>query len=372
VDNVNLFVSDVNSSDLQGQDYVILAGRASVAALRREAAEYGISESDAEQIVADDDTGEQSGDFAMFENTDVSAGKATFLIKFSRDENGYVVWEKSTQNCVIRSETTGMKLYPVTYFNWERTRNSFHGSCPVTGLIQNQKYINKAYAMAMKHMTDTAFSKVIYDKKLIPEWSNEVGQAIGVVSGGDISNVASVLDVGEMQEGYLEVIDQVIRHTKEMSGATEIALGEVDPTNTSAILALREAAELPLGIIRNNINRCIEELAEIWLDMMCEYYTDGRPICYVDGGQSFVETIDFARLNQNVLRASVDESDVANRFSQVTLLNTLDGLLRDGKITFAQYLERLPAGIIPDRAALLNEVKLTEKSKEETDGTSEF
>ena len=352
VDNVNLFVADVNSADLQTQDYVILAGRASVASLRQEAAEYGLGKDELRHIVADSDTSEQSGDFASIENADPVAGKATFLIKFSRNGAGRVVWEKSVKSCVIRREETGMKLYPVAYFNWERTRNSFHGNSPVTGLIGNQKYINKAYAMAMKHMTDTAFSKVIYDKKLIPEWSNEVGQAIGVVSGGNIEGVAKTLDVGEMQDGYLEVIEQVIRHTKEMSGATEIALGEVDPTNTSAILALREAAELPLGIIRDNINRCVEQLGAIWLEMMCEYYTDGRPVCYVQGDKSFVATVDFARLRQDVLRASVDESAAATRFSQVTLLNTLEGLLRDGHITFDQYLARLPAGVLPDRVGL--------------------
>ena len=41
--------------------------------------------------------------------------------------------------------------------------------------------------MAMKHMTDTAFSKVIYDKSKIPEWSNEVGEAIGAVGGGNMA-----------------------------------------------------------------------------------------------------------------------------------------------------------------------------------------
>jgi len=96
----------------------------------------------------------------------------------------------------------------------------------------------------------------------------------------------------------------------------------------------------------------VEQLGAIWLEMMCEYYTDGRPVCYVQGDKSFVATVDFARLRQDVLRASVDESAAATRFSQVTLLNTLEGLLRDGHITFDQYLARLPAGVLPDRSGL--------------------
>jgi len=361
VDNVNLFVADMNKSDIQSQEYVILAGRESVNKLRKEALLYGASEEDVQKIVPDSDTDDQSGDFARYENQDVHVGKATFLIKFYRDENGHVVWEKSTQYCLIRKAETTMRLFPVAKFSWERVKNAFHGSSPVSGLIQNQKYINKAYAMAMKHMTDTAFSKVIYDKKLIPEWSNEVGQAIGVISGGDIKGVAAVLETGEMQDNFLEIIEQVIRHTKEMSGATEIALGEADPTNTSAILALREAAELPLGIIRSNINRCIEDLADVWMEMMCEHYVDGRPICYIDGDQNFVDSIDFARLRRETLRASVDIG-TSSRFSQTALINTLDNLLREEKITFVQYLERLPEGIITNKAALLNEVRSNAES----------
>lgn len=55
-----------------------------------------------------------------------------------------------------------------------------------------------------------------------------------------------------------------------------MALGEADPTNTSAIIALREAAEQPLDTVRENLYRCLEELANIWFEMMCEYYGEGR------------------------------------------------------------------------------------------------
>ena len=60
--------------------------------------------------------------------------------------------------------------------------------------------------MVMKHMQDTAFSKVIYDKSKIPEWSNEVGEAIAAMGGGNISDAVSVVGVGKMQDGYSELI----------------------------------------------------------------------------------------------------------------------------------------------------------------------
>ena len=64
-----------------------------------------------------------------------------------------------------------------------------------------------AYAMMMKHMSDTAFSKVIYDSSRIPEWTNEVGEAIAAMGGGNISDAVSVIGTGEMQDGFCELID---------------------------------------------------------------------------------------------------------------------------------------------------------------------
>jgi hypothetical protein len=53
IDSTNLFVADVNSSDIQSQKYVMLSGRASVESLRREALAAGAHEADVAKIVAD-------------------------------------------------------------------------------------------------------------------------------------------------------------------------------------------------------------------------------------------------------------------------------------------------------------------------------
>ncbi|MCL2518986.1 MAG: hypothetical protein FWF15_10530 [Oscillospiraceae bacterium] len=341
VDNVNLFVADVNSTNLQTQDYIIIAGRATVESLKREATVCGLPDAD---IRADTDTEEQAGDLAVFENDD----KATYLIKFTRDENGLVQWEKSVRNAVIKQVKTEMKLYPVAYYNWETTKNSFHGTSAAAGLIQNQKYINKAYAMAMKHMSDTAFSKVIYDRKLIPEWTNEVGQAIGVISGGDVSNAVKIVGTGEMQSEFMPLLENVMEQTKLIVGVTDSAIGETDPNNTSAILALQEASSISFEYIKSNIYQCIEDTANIWLDMMCCYYDDERFINVREP-----EKFDISKLKGALVKARVDVG-TSTRFSKIAQLGTLDKLLAAGHINFKQYLERLPDGIISDKAGLMD------------------
>lgn len=362
IDNTNLFVSDVNNPDIQSQEYIILAGRASVASLRSEASDFGISDEDILKISGDGDTAFQSGEMAKYELDDPESEKATYIIKFYR-ENGRVVFEKSTRECLIRRGKTDCRLYPVAYFNWTPTKNSFHGTSPVTYLIPNQKFINRAYALAMKHMTDTAFSKVVYDKSKIPEWSNEVGQAIAAMGGGSVADSVSVVGVGEMQSGYTELIDSAVTLTKEFMGATESALGNLEASNTSAILALQETSRIPLEQIRSAYYRCIEELANIWADMMCAYYPDER-LLQCGRGCGDILSAEFSLLKRGLLCARVDVTE-STRYSAASLQNLLDKLLDGGYITPSEYVSRLPSGVISSREALIERLKESEERKKE-------
>lgn len=355
IDNVNLFVADVNRADIQSQDYVILAGRASVSSLRAEAEEFGVSEEELRKILPDGDSLDQSGEMARYELEGDEEAKATYIIKFWR-EDGRVVFEKSTKECTIRRAKTDCRLYPVAFFNWMPTKNSFHGTSPITYLIPNQRFINRAYAMAMKHMTDTAFSKVIYDKSKIPEWSNEVGQAIAAVGGGNISDAVSVVGTGEMQSGYMDLIESAITMTKEMMGATESALGNTDASNTSAILALQETSRIPLEQIRASFHRSIEELANIWADMMCAYYPSERLLPYHTRDGIVAGSVDFSELKKGFLSARIDVTEVS-RYTAASAQNMLDKLLDAGYITPSAYIRRLPSGVLHDRQALLEELE---------------
>lgn len=361
LDSANVFPADTSEPDIQSQDYIIISGRASIDALRREAREAGMSEKDIARIQPDgisEFTERGAGELAKLEpEYEDGEARATYLIKFFR-ENGRVVFEKSTRDCLIRRVATPCKLYPVAHFSWQAAKNCFFGNSPVSSMIANQKYINRAYSMVMKHMTDTAFSKVIYDRTRIPEWTNEVGEAIAAVGGGNLSDAVTVVGTGKLESGYLELIENAISMTKELSGATETALGNVDPTNTSAILALREASTQALEHVRNELYLCLEQMACIWADMNLAFCPDGRPLRTSEGyGRLFP-----SRLHSMLLRARIDICDSA-RYSISGTQSVLDRLLDGGHITLAEYLERLPEGLLPDRKSLAEA-----HGKEDTDG----
>lgn len=364
VDTRDLYVADPLTDDIQRQEYVLLVGRCPVEKIRAEAKAAGLEGSELLSIVADDDADYEGENtyrdddgrlrFKPGPKPDRSgqlptSPKCTFIIKFWRGDDGCVRWEKSTKTTVYRSGKTGMRLYPIAVMHWTPVRHCYHGASPVTQIIGNQKYINKAYAMAMKHMVDSAFSKVIYDRRLIPEWTNEVGQAIGVNAGGDVANAVKTVGVGELMPNFTEVLEQVISESKTLLGATETAIGEASMSNTSAIIALQEASEVPLELVRQQLYRCVEDIASIWMEMMREYYHGGRLI----GGTD--ETFDASALREVMVDAHVDVG-AASRYSQILRVNTLDRLLDGGHITFEQYLRRLPDGIVTDVSGLLGDI----------------
>lgn len=356
IPNTSYFPADPRSEAVQEQEWILLSGRAPVSVLRQEALEAGISREEAMRIQPDGD------EDSAATNSTQEDGKATYLLRFWR-ENGQVVFEKSTKTLVLRKAVTQMRRYPVALFRWTPVRGSCHGAAPVSELIPNQRYINSAYAMVMKHMTDTAFSKIIYDRSRIPEWSNEVGEAIAAMGGGNVADAVSVVGVGRLEDGYLELIDSVIEQTRSMMGATEAAIGDAAATNTSAILALQQASQIGLGQIGARFDRCLGELAEIWADMLCAYSPQERLLPVREDGEVAAYPVDYRQLQHELLHATA-EACAVDRWSPSATVSLLDRLLDGGHITVSQYLEHLPEGCIADKNALLQSLSQDEKGKE--------
>ena len=83
-------------------------------------------------------------------------------------------------------------MYPLIWINWDYIRDCYHGQAMVTGLLANQKFINKMFALVGISLLTTAFPKVIYDKNRIRSWDGSVGSAVGV--NGNVDNVAKTID----------------------------------------------------------------------------------------------------------------------------------------------------------------------------------
>ncbi|MBQ7897994.1 MAG: hypothetical protein IJ323_06185 [Clostridia bacterium] len=354
LDTTNVFFGDVNTSDVQSQPYILISGRGLVEELREEARQNGVK--DLDRITSDSDTTDEAGDNGKKELCDT---KCTYVIKLYR-KDGRVHYRKSTRNTVICDEVdTKLSLYPIVLMNWDTTKNSYHGTAAGTGLIENQIYINKAFAMVMKHMINVSFSKVVYNQNVIDEWTNEVGEAIGV--NGPVDNVAEVLSPGVMQSGFLDVISLTMNMTRELMGATDAALGNVEANNTSAIIALQESSAIPLEIQKRALYMAIEELGLVWVDYILNYYDRHRMMMWRDKGELRGEMANVEEYRDVIFSCNVS-AGMTGYWSEATSLNTLEKLLTAGLITLEQYLERLPEGYIASKEALIEDCRLRKEA----------
>ncbi len=361
LDNVNVFFGNPNDYRVQTQPYIIIAFRALVRDLRAEAIKNGVSEADAQGITADNDYNEQSGDRAKIEleGADDETGKTTALVKLWKDpKTKTIMWNKSTKSVVIRKDVSmGTKLYPIPWASWDYRKNSYHGQPIGLELIPNQIFINKMFAMVMLNLMNVAFPKAVYNSSIIEKWTNQVGQAIPVASAEDINKVATYLQPGNMSNQVMQAIDAAINYTKDLVGASDVAMGNVKPDNYSAFIAQNKANMVPLDTVKDNTYQWVEDLGLIWLDIMAAKYGK-REVLYK--GQYII--FDFSVLNDIKLNLKVDVGP-SSYWSEMAAAQTLDNLLKADKISFLQYLERMPDGYIPQKQDLINEIKELEAQK---------
>ncbi|MBR2634898.1 MAG: hypothetical protein IKD31_04910 [Clostridia bacterium] len=357
LDGTQVFFGDVNTPSVKDQPYILLTGRELVSKLRQEALLCGASREEAERIVSDSDVEDQTGDYGKKE---LEGTKATYVIKLFL-ENGSVRYRKSCRSTVIVPERdTGLQSYPVVLMNWEGVKNSYHGQGAATALADNQLYINKAFAMVMKHMMDVSFSKVMYNANLIDEWTGEIGEAVAV--NGPVENAAIRMEPGSMQAGFLEVINMTMGVTKELMGATDAALGSVNPDNTSAIIALQQSSAVPLELQRKALYLAVEQLGMIWLDFIFHYYVPERVILFREKGELLGGTLPLDQMQDSIFSCTL-QAGASTYWSEIAQVATLDKLLSLGIIRFSQYLERLPDGYIAKKEELLETVREEEKAK---------
>lgn len=359
LENTRVVFGNPNTGDVQSQPYIIVSRREMLDAVKEEAKANG---ADPEQIISDTDEANDRFD-AM---TD---GKVTTLVRFWKD-GGTVHAIKTVQGAVVRKEwDTGLKLYPIAWMSWDKVAGCYHGQAAVTGLIPNQVFVNKMFAMTMISLMTTAYPKVIYDKTRIARWDSGVGKAIGVDLGsGSINDVAKTIAPAVISPQVSQFIELAISLTKEFNGATDAALGNTKPDNTSAIIALQKASSVPMELTRQDLYQCLEDVGRIWIDIMRAYYgqrfvevpltEQERKAAMLQGVDMDSKTVvfDFGLLEQVPLSIKLDVGGSAY-WSEIAQLNTLDNLLTQGKIDVIDYLERVPAGYISNQQELIDTLK---------------
>lgn len=353
--NTQVLFGNPNCRDVQSQPYLLIERRMLLSEAREYARRWGCAE--ARAIVPDD---KAAGNLEMDK---LGGEKVTVLLRLWRDKkSGTIHAYEATQTVEVRREwDLGIGFYPLVWMNWDYVQDCYHGQAMITGLIPNQIFVNKLFAMSMISLMTLAYPKVIYDKTKVAKWSAKVGAAIGV--NGAVDTVAKIMDPAAISPQIAQFIDTAVGYTQKFLGASDAALGDARPDNTSAIIALQRAAATPLELTRQSLLQCIEDLGRIYMAFEAEYYGERTVEVELDGFQS-KEPIRFDFSTLKVIPCGIDlDAGASSYWSEIANMQTLDNLLMQGKIPTSEYLRRLPAGQITDREALIAVTEAAERGR---------
>lgn len=357
VSNTNIYFGNPIEQEIENQPYVIIKQRV----LLDDAKE--ISEANGynpEDVKADDDENR------MFEDRQNNQEYVTVFNKFWK-ENGRVWITRVSKEAVIMKPTNlEYKRYPIAYCSWERVKDSYHGVTPITSAVPNQILINKMLAAASAYNLNYAFPKILYDKAKLPRgWNNDPTKAIGC--NGDPSNaIFTTFKPADMSGQVVELINRVVEDTRNMLGIYDAAIGNVNPTNTSAIVATQKAASAPLDIQKLDFYQFVEDVIRIWFEIMVVNY--GLRDVYTTqniNGQEVrgVQQFDFSTLANVRYKLHVDVG-ASSYWSEITQVQTMDNLMSLQILPdTTTYLENIPKSYIKNRDKIIERIHQKEQQQ---------
>ena len=359
LDGANVFFQNPNSSDAESQEWILLTGRESVSLLKKEATDKGMPKDEVDKISSDDDTEYQAGEYGKIEmNHSGTDGKATFFIKLMRSDDGSIMYTKKTRCATICEEINmGVKKYPLNYGNWQTIKNSMHGLDEARGTIPNQIAINQMHSLVVLWMRNNAFGKVAIDSSRIKGYTNSVTNIIEV--DGDLTGAIQQLAPGQFNQAIINYAELLTQATKSARGASDAALGNINPTNTSAIAVTIKQAAIPLQTVQANLYQLVEDWSLTVAEFIMAKYNNRVVMAKSDTGLTAVK---YEKPPSNLMLGVRVDVGPSSYFSEMAGQSTLDNLLVQNRITMVQYLERMKKfNLIPDVEGLIED----EQKKEE-------
>lgn len=355
VNNTQMRLGDENTVDIQEQPWIIIEERLTKDVVKERAKLQGCTEEKLALIMTDSDN-----DTQLYNKQEVS-NKVTSLV-YMEKKKGIVHIARATKNVIYEelhpiAQTknnkpigTGLTMYPIVPMIWEEVPNTARGSSEVEHLIPNQLELNKTLARRAISVKMTAFPRVAYDEGMLanPEDLDKVGSALRLTGGNAqaISQMIAYLSPQAQSQDAKLLSDELLEKTKDLSGASDTALGNIDLSRVSGTAAttIRDQQQVPLNDQVTMYQEFVENVALLWFDIWKAYYPDGIEF---DGIR--VEAEEIENIVPNVRIDIAEDTTLSRMTSQQEISN----LFNNNKITFDEFAEAYPEHASIDKKILL-------------------
>ena len=370
IDKNNIYYGNENDSDIQNQPYILVVFRKTVKEVKAQARKYreegynNLTDEEINGIVSDMDFNEQQGKEKML--MEVSP-MCLVIKKFERGENGKIYVSESTKTCdLIEPQSTDCELYPFAHYVWEEEKGYARGVSEVSGLIENQREINKTATRRAIGVRIGAYPKLVVDIERVanPAALEQVGSTIELegLRADDVNKVVSYLRPATMSADAYNLQQDLISGTKELAGAGDTAMGNVDPTQASgkAILAVQQASQQPLNEQVENYKYFLEDCGKILFELIKVYFIEGLTLYKTENtinelGQTQTLEQPFKISQKELsgmdinLKIDITRISPFDRYAQEL---SLENLLLKEIITFEEYISALPENSSMPKASL--------------------
>ncbi len=337
-----VYMGDPTLTDIQEQPFVLIAQRRPVEEIRRLAHRQGCKEW--ESIRPEEE------------------GQAVLLTRFWKQ------WSDDGERCTVRGMQVcgdtvvrapwelGVQLYPLAVFRWEEQRHHAYGESEIPYLIPNQIAINRSISAGVWSVMMMGMPIMLVNGDVVTQpITNDPGQVVPVYGAGEeVRDAIRYVDPPAFSGQVDANVQSLIGDTMAQAGVNSTLLGDVQPNNTSAIIAVREASLMPLQMLQNRFYGFMEEVARIWSEFWLTMYGNRSLKIEQEQGVWYMP-FDSARYRDMLLNIRVDVGS-GDPYSEDRTIETLDNLFSHGVINAKQYLSRLPQGIVPQMDALLREL----------------
>ena len=278
LDGCHVFLGDEEETDLQNQPYIIVEERLLTEQIRRTARLNGIPEDEVANIMPDERSDAEITT-ADGDEQKVVGGYTTSILFLERTEKG-IRFCRAVRDLIYQPFHTidGLQYYPMVSYTVNRQKGKARGFGEVLHMIPNQIAINRTLVQRSEAIKMAAFPKLIYNKSVVqnPGELTNAGAAIEIEDNMNLTNVLNTVGYLQAQPVSGDATNfenELISITKELAGAGDAALGNINPEQASgaAITAVQDQADIPLNREVSAFAQMIEDIAIVWYHLIMTY-----------------------------------------------------------------------------------------------------